>query len=129
MIWCIAALTLLKLQESYKTLKSVFCIAIPLISWISKLLSLSLIKLHHWKRRFSANVGLKSINLLFCSNPAISVPRSSKLVILCIAALTLQKPLFMKNSNSLTLIIKLHSLKRRFSANVGLKSINLLVLL
>ncbi len=34
------------------------------------------------------HVGLKSINLLFCSNPAISVPRSSKLVILCIAALT-----------------------------------------
>ncbi len=32
-IRCIAALTLLKLQESYKTLKSVFCIANePLIS-------------------------------------------------------------------------------------------------
>ncbi len=43
------------------------------------------------KEDFSAYVGLKSINLLVCYNPAISVPRISELVIRCIAALTLLK--------------------------------------
>ncbi len=37
---------------------------------------------------FQQCVGLKLLICFFCSNPAISVPRSSKLVILCIAALT-----------------------------------------
>ncbi len=43
------------------------------------------------KEDFQQIVGLKSIICLFCYNPAISVPRSSKLVIRCIAALTLLK--------------------------------------
>ncbi len=52
-----------------------------------------LLKLHfatfsHWERSFSASVALHSLNLLSCTKHSISVLRSSKLVILCIEALT-----------------------------------------
>ncbi len=42
----------------------------------------------HWERSFSASVALHSLHLLSCTKHSISVLRSSKLVILCIEALT-----------------------------------------
>ncbi len=52
-----------------------------------------LLKLHletffHWERSFSASMALHSLNLLSCTKHSISVLGSSKLLILCIEALT-----------------------------------------
>ncbi len=63
-ILCIEALTLLALQKS------------------------SLATFSHWERSFSASLALHSLHLLSCTKHIISVLRSSKLVILCIEALT-----------------------------------------
>ncbi len=52
------------------------------------LLKLHLATFSHWERSFSASVALHSLNLLSCTKHSISVLRSSKLVILCIEALT-----------------------------------------
>ncbi len=66
-IRCIAALTLLKLQESYKTLKSVFCIANTFNFMKNKQPSLTLINQASLteKEDFQQMWALKSINLLF----------------------------------------------------------------
>ncbi len=52
------------------------------------LLKLHLATFSHWERSFSASVALHSLHLLSCTKHSISVLRSSKLVILCIEALT-----------------------------------------
>ncbi len=52
------------------------------------LLKLHLTTFSHWERSFSASVALHSLHLLSCTKHSISVLRSSKLVILCIEALT-----------------------------------------
>ncbi len=95
-ILCIEALTWLALQKSSNTWKSVFCIANNISFMRKKHLSCTwalLLKLHlatfsHWERSFSASVALHSLHLLSCTKHSISVLRSSKLVILCIEALT-----------------------------------------
>ncbi len=58
-----------------------------------RVLELYSLKLHlatfsHWERSFSASMALHSLHLLSCTKHSISVLRSSKLVILCIEALT-----------------------------------------
>ncbi len=52
------------------------------------LLKLHLATFSLWERSFSASVALHSLHLLSCTKHSISVLRSSKLVILCIEALT-----------------------------------------
>ncbi len=52
------------------------------------LLKLHLATFSHWERSFSASVALHSPHLLSCTKHSISVLRSSKLVIMCIEALT-----------------------------------------
>ncbi len=96
MILCIEALTWLALQKSSKKEKSVFYIANNINFMRKKHLSYTwalLLKLHlatfsHWERSFSWSVALDSLHLLSCTKHSISVLRSSKLVILCIEALT-----------------------------------------
>ncbi len=95
MILCMEALTWLALQKSSNTWKSVFCIANN-ISFHEKEKSFMYLGLtlkiafsnFLWERSFSASVALHSLHLLSCTKHSISVLRSSKLVILCIEALT-----------------------------------------
>ncbi len=54
-------------------------------------LKIALINLLSLKKKIFAYVGLKSINCLFAITQQISVPRVSKLVIRCIAALNILK--------------------------------------
>ncbi len=82
---------ILKLQKAM-TLKSVFCIANAFnFMKISNLLTLinqaSLTEKEDFQQMWASNL----LICFFCYNPAISVPRISKLVIRCIAALTLLK--------------------------------------
>ncbi len=82
--------------KSSNTWKSVFCIANNIsfheketsFMYLSLLLKLHLATFSHWERSFSASVALHSLHLLSCTKHSISVLRSSKLVILCIEALT-----------------------------------------
>ncbi len=115
------------------------------------LLKLHLATFSHWERSFSASVALHSLHLLSCTKHSISVLRSSKLVILCIEALTwlaLQKSSntwksvfciannisFHEKETSfmyLSLLLKLHLAtfshwERSFSASVALHSLHLL---
>ncbi len=94
MILCIEALTWLALQKAL-THKSVFCIANNIsfheketsfmyLSFTLKIAFSNFLSL----RSFSASVALHSLHLLSCTKHSISVLRSSKLVILCIEALT-----------------------------------------
>ncbi len=103
-ILCIEALTWLALQKSSNTSKSVFYIANNIsfheketsFMYLSLTLKLHLATFSHWERSFSASLALDSLHLLSCTKHSISVLRSSKLVILCIEALTwlaLQKKL------------------------------------
>ncbi len=86
----------LALKKSSNTWKSVFCIANNIsfheketsFMYLSLLLKLHLATFSHWERSFSASVALHSLHLLSCTKHSISVLRSSKLVILCIEALT-----------------------------------------
>ncbi len=123
MILCIEALTWLALQKSSNTWKSVFCIANNISFHEKKHLSCTwalLLKLHlatfsHWERSFSASVALHSLHLLSCTKHSISVLRSSKLVILCIEALTwlaLQKALTHENLSS-ALQITFHFMRKK----------------
>ncbi len=110
-ILCIEALTWLALQKSSNTWKSVFCIAHS-ISFMRKkhlsctwalLLNLHLATFSHWEWRFSASVALHSSHLLSYTKHSISVLGRSKLVILCIEALTwlaLQKKLLIHENLS-----------------------------
>ncbi len=93
-ILCIEALTWLALQKSSNTW-NLSSIANNISFMRKKHLSCTwalLLKLHlatfsHWES-FSASVALHSLHLLSCTKHSISVLRSSKLVILCIEALT-----------------------------------------
>ncbi len=95
-ILCIEALTWLALQKSSNTWKSVFCIANNIsfheketsFMYLSFTLKIAFSNFSHWERSFSASVALHSLHLLSCTKHSISVLRSSKLVILCIEALT-----------------------------------------
>ncbi len=116
------------------------------------LLNLHLATFSHWEWRFSASVALHSLHLLSYTKHSISVLRSSKLVILCIEALTwlaLQKKLLIHENLSSALHIAFHFMRKkhlsctwalllnlhlatfshwewRFSASVALHSLHLL---
>ncbi len=117
------------------------------------LLKLHLATFSHWERSFSASLALHSLHLLSCTKHIISVFRSSKLVILCIEALTwlaLQKSsntsksvFYIANNISFhernisctwALLLKLHLAtfshwERSFSASLALHSLHCLVAL
>ncbi len=95
-ILCIEALTWLALQKSSNTwnLSSALHITFHFMrkkhlscTW-ALLLNLHLATFSHWEWRFSASVALHSLHLLSYTKHSISVLRRSKLVILCIEALT-----------------------------------------
>ncbi len=56
--------------------------------YLSCTLKIAFSTFSHWERSFSASLALHSLHLLSCTKHIISVLRSSKLVILCIEALT-----------------------------------------
>ncbi len=95
-ILCIEALTWLALQKSSNTRKSVFCIAHSLsfheketsFMYLSFTLKIAFSNFLSLRRSLLASVALHSLHLLSCTKHSISVLRSSKLVILCIEALT-----------------------------------------
>ncbi len=97
MILCIEALTWLALQKKlliHENLSSALHIAYHFMrkkhlscTW-ALLLNLHLATFSHWERSLLASVALHSLHLLSCTKHSISVLRSSKLVILCIEALT-----------------------------------------
>ncbi len=115
---------LCKKALTHENLSSVFCIANNISFHEKKHLSCTwalLLKLHlatfsHWERSFSASVALHSLHLLSCTKHSISVLRSSKLVILCIEALTWLA--LQKSSNtwklSSALQITFHFMKKIF---------------
>ncbi len=115
------------------------------------LLKLHLATFSRWERSFSASVALHSLHFLSFIKHSFSVLRSSKLVILCIEALTwlaLQKALTHENLSSAlqitfhfmkkkhlsctwAVLLKLHLApfshwERTFSASVALHSLHLL---
>ncbi len=119
--------------------------------YLSVTLKLHLATFSRWERSFSASVALHSLHFLSCIKHSFSVLRSSKLVILCIEALTwlaLQKSsntwksvFYIANnikfhekehlSFTWALLLKLHLAtfshwERSFSASVALDSLHLL---
>ncbi len=123
-ILCIEALTWLALQKKlliHENLSSELNIAFHFMrkkhlscTW-ALLLNLHLATFSHWEWRFSASVALHSLHLLSYTKHSISVLGRSKLVILCIEALTwlaLQKKLLIHENLSSELHIAFISWER-----------------
>ncbi len=156
---CLETLTCLALQESSNTWKSVFCIANNIsfheketfIMYLSFIHKIALSNFPSLRKKLFSIHGLAFSSFACCTKHSISVLRSSKLVILCIEALTclaLQKSSntwksvfciannisFHEKKNlscTWTLLLKLHLTtfshwERSFSASVALHSLHLL---